>query len=61
MSVCLTFERWRNNPGTEFTGVVSTLEKKIQICPCVNILCKTREMDISRRRFAENEKDMHKN
>ena len=36
MSVCLTqFERKRNNPGTEFRGAVSTLEKKIQICACV--------------------------
>ena len=32
MSVCLTFESYRNNPGTEFRGAVSTLENKIQIC-----------------------------
>ena len=32
MSVCLTFESYRNYPGTEFRGAVSTLEKNIQIC-----------------------------
>ena len=32
MSVCLTFESYRNYPGTVFRGAVSTLEKNIQIC-----------------------------
>ena len=32
MSVCLTFESYRNYPGTEFRGAVLTLEKNIQIC-----------------------------
>ena len=35
MSVCLTFESWRNYPRTEFRGAVSTLEKNIQICAWV--------------------------
>ena len=35
MSFCLTFESWRKYPGTEFRGVVSTLEKNIRICAWV--------------------------
>ena len=35
MSICLTFESWQNNPGTEFRGVVSKLENKIPIRACV--------------------------
>ena len=31
-SVCLTFVSYRNYPGTEFRGAVSTLGKNIQIC-----------------------------
>ena len=31
ISVCLTFERSRNYPKSEFRGAVSTLEKNIQI------------------------------
>ena len=34
-SICLTFESYRNYPGTEFIHAVSKLEKKIQIGGCV--------------------------
>ena len=61
MSICLTFESWRNYPGTKFRGAVSKLGDKIQIHGCVYVLFKTWEMVISRRRFAENEKEMNRN
>ena len=35
MSVCLTFESYRDYPGTEFRGAVSKLGKKIQIRACL--------------------------
>ena len=35
ISVCLTFESWRDNSGTEFRGAVSKLGEKIQISGCV--------------------------
>ena len=41
MSICLTFESYRNYPGTEFRGAVSKLGKKIQIRGCVHVLCKS--------------------
>ena len=35
ISVCLTFESWIDNSGTEFRGAVSKLGEKIQISGCV--------------------------
>jgi len=57
MSVCLTFESWRNHPGTEFREAVSKLGKKLQIRGCVFTFSVKLEKR-SRRRFAENGKEM---
>ena len=56
MSVCLAFESWWDYPGIEFRGVVSKLGKRILIRPCVFTFSV-----ISRRRFAENGKEMYRN
>ena len=58
MSVCFTFESQRDYPGTEFGIAVSRLGKKIQVYA---LHCKTWEMVISPRRFAENGKEMYRN
>ena len=55
MSVCLTFESWRNHPGTEFREAVSKLGMKIRGC-VFTFSVKLEKW--SRRRFAENGKEM---
>ena len=60
MSICLTFESYRNFPGTEFWGAVSKLGK-IRRRGCVYAICKTWEMFISHRRFADDGKEMYRN
>jgi len=59
ISVCLTFESWRDNSGPEFRGAVSKLGEKIQKWLCVHVLCKTSEIVVSLRRFAENRKELY--
>ena len=56
MSVCLTFESQQNYPGTEFRGA---RKEYSNLHLSVHVLCKAREMVISRRRFVENLKEMH--
>ena len=58
MSVCFAFESQRDYPGTEFRSAVSNLGKKIQVHA---LRCKTWEIVISPRRFAENGKEMYIN
>ena len=58
MSVCFAFESQRDYPGTEFRSAVSKLGKKNQVYA---LRCKTWEMVISPRRFAENGKEMYRN
>ena len=60
MSVCLTFESKRDYPGTEFRGIKAGKENPNSHM-CVHVLCKTLEMVIARRRFAENGEEMYRN